>query len=109
MKNNENIWNEKEMPCKNCTKGKMRVWNPKKKKAIQAPCVKCFGTTTVTKNVPKYCQYGDCESEPSHQCESFFCDEAWVCSKHWKHEDIGYSQHGQVCETCFDEIGSGGH
>ena len=109
MKKINNTWSEKKMQCTECVNGKIKMMKRGVKFRVSAPCQVCMGLMVVVKSIPEFCEYGDCEHAPSHQCRGYICDDIWVCDAHWKQEDVGFSQNGYACETCFDEVGSGGH
>lgn len=112
MKDEMNVWRERELPCTNCRDGTQTT----KRKGLNGtvsthkhPCLTCFGTQQVVKTVPEFCQHNECNLPAAHQCCGVLCTQHWVCANHWKTEDIGFSPNGFACETCWAEVGSGGH
>lgn len=105
-------WMEKSMPCSACKQGVSTVYKPSSDGSVTKfsfACPVCMGTGSVIRSVPASCQIEGCTEAAVHQCSGPICDDAWVCSTHWMVEDIGFSPTGHACETCWHEVGSGGH
>tara|TARA_X000001036_G_scaffold435934_1_gene478136 strand:- start:1175 stop:1681 length:507 start_codon:yes stop_codon:yes gene_type:complete len=107
-------WIEKIVICPDCVEGRMQHW--KEIKSVKPawryhiPCSTCNGQFETIVHQPKFCQIDDCSLPAEHKCEGYFCKgEGWVCETHWKQEDIGFSDTGYACISCWHEVGSGGH
>tara|TARA_B100001996_G_C18318720_1_gene461676 strand:+ start:49 stop:402 length:354 start_codon:yes stop_codon:yes gene_type:complete len=110
--NNEE-WIEKIEICPDCVKGRKEHWKAITSKSYwkyYVPCTTCNGQYETKITHPKFCQVNDCSSFAEYKCTGVFCiGESWVCENHWMEEDIGFSESGYACITCWHEVGSGGH
>ena len=111
---NKEEWIEKIVTCPDCVKVRTEHWKENKsgKPAwkYHLPCNTCNGQYEKTVQQPKYCQIDDCNSLAEYQCNGYFCmGLGWVCANHWKEENIGFSDSGYACISCWHEVGSGGH
>ena len=107
-------WIEKIVICPDCVKGRIQHWKERKsgKPAwrYHIPCRTCNGEFETIVHQPKFCQIDDCSLPAEHKCTGYFCKgEGWVCDTHWKQEEIGFSDSGYACISCWHEVGSGGH
>lgn len=107
-------WIEKTVICPDCVRGRTVHWKENKSGKhpwrYHLPCTTCKGHYESVISQPKYCQIDDCDGLVEHKCTGYLCmGDGWVCAAHWLEEDIGFSQTGFACITCWHEVGSGGH
>jgi len=107
-------WIEVSIECPDCVKGRRECWRERKSGKppwrYHPQCETCKGDYLKVIHQPKYCQIPSCVQHAEHKCGGVFCSgNGYVCSEHWREEDIGFSKNGYACINCWHEVGSGGH